>query len=50
MIELLIVSLILSVSWFSIWLMLTFSPIAAACTMISFCGLMYFLSRDLDRS
>ena len=49
MIELLIVTLLLSVSWFSIWLVATCSPLAAACTMISFCGLMCLLTRDLDR-
>ena len=49
MIELLIVTLLLSVSWFSIWMLMTFSPLAAACTMISFCALMCLLARDLDR-
>ena len=49
MIELLMVSLLLSVSWFSIWLCVAFSPLAAACTLISFCGLMCLLAWDMDR-
>jgi len=49
MIEFLMVALLLSVSWFSIWLCMTFSPLAAACTLISFCGLMCLLTWDMDR-
>ena len=49
MTELLIVSLILSVSWFSIWMLIAFSPTAAGCTMLSFCALMLLLTNDIDR-
>ena len=50
MIEFLIVALLLTVSWFSIWMLVAFSPLAAMMTMISFCGLMCLLTRDLNRS
>ena len=49
MTELLIVSLILSFSWFSIWLLIAFSPTAAGCTMLSFCAIMLLLTKDIDR-
>lgn len=47
--EFLIVALLLSVSWFSIWLLVSFSPIAAGCTMVSFCALMVLITKDIDR-
>jgi len=49
MTELLIVALLLSVSWFSIWLLIAFSPTAAGCTMLSFCSLMLLITKDIDR-
>jgi len=47
--EFLIVALLLSVSWFSIWSLISFSPIAVGCTMVSFYTLMVLVSKDIDR-